>query len=196
MTQFDWPALQAAWVPGDPLPCEPWMEAYYQVKFDVAKALQPASICEIGVRAGYSALAFLQACPRAQYLGLDSDEGMFGGITGYLQEARARLEPYNAVVMRCDTQDLPLDPETAAVMQGYELFHIDGDHSFKGALNDLWLAHNMGARWILLDDYDFSPEVRRAGQTFTQMLRAHYTTEYKGDGGHRGNLLYTRKAVA
>ena len=58
------------------------------------------------------------------------------------------------------------------------------------------MTHHLGARWILLDDYDFSPEVRRAGQVFLGMVRAHYTTEYKGDGGHRGNLLYCRKAVA
>ena len=196
MTQFDWPALQSAWVPGDPLVCEPWMEEYYRVKHAVAKELQPTSICEIGVRAGYSALAFLQACPRAQYLGLDSDEGEYGGVTGYLLEARARLEPYNAVVMRCDTQDLPLDPEIASVVFGYQLWHIDGAHDFKGALSDLILAHQMGAQWMLLDDYDFSPEVRRAGQVFAGMYRAHYTTDYKGDGGMRGNLLYTRKVVA
>lgn len=195
MTQFDWPALQAAWVPGDPLPCEPWMEAYYRTKYDLAKRLQPESILEIGVRAGYSALAFLQALPRAQYLGLDMDEGGWGGVQGYLLEARARLEPYNAVVMRCDTQDLPLDPEIAAVVRGYEFWHIDGDHSFKGCLSDLMLAHRMGARWIVVDDYDFAAEVRRAAQTFAGMYRAHYTTEAVPDGGHRGNLLLTRKAV-
>ena len=133
---------------------------------------------------------------RAQYLGLDSDEGEYGGVTGYLLEARARLEPYNAVVMRCDTQDLPLDPEIASVVFGYQLWHIDGAHDFKGALSDLILAHQMGAQWMLLDDYDFSPEVRRAGQVFAGMYRAHYTTDYKGDGGMRGNLLYTRKVVA
>lgn len=193
MTQFDWPALQSAWVPGDPLPCEPWMETYYRTKYDLAKRLQPESILEIGVRAGYSALAFLQALPRAQYLGLDMDEGGWGGVQGYLLAARARLEPYNAVVMRCDTQDLPLDPEIAAVIRGYEFWHIDGDHSFKGCLSDLMLAHQLGARWILVDDYDYAADVRRAAQTFLSMHRAHYTAESVPDGGHRGNLLLTRK---
>ena len=196
MTTYDWPALLAAWVPGDPYQPENETPRYYQVKFDLAKRLQPESICEIGVRAGYSALAFLQACPRAQYLGLDADEGMFGGVTGYIHHARERLEPYNAVITRCNTQDLPLDPEIAAVVQGYQLWHIDGDHSFKGALSDLMLAHQMGAKWILLDDYDFAPEVRRAGQVFGGMYTGQYVQEYVGDGGYRGNNLYTRKAVA
>lgn len=196
MTTYDWSAIRAAWVPGDSLVCEDWMERYYETKYLVARDLQPTSILEIGVRAGYSALAFLQAVPRAQYLGLDNDEGNWGGVRGYMEEARIRLEPYNAVVTRCDTQDTPLDPEILAVLQGYECWHIDGDHSFRGALSDMLLAHRMGAHWILLDDYDFAGEVRRAGQTFAGMFRTHYTAEHLPDGGMRGNLLLTRKALA
>lgn len=192
MTAFDWPALLAAWVPDDPYQPEPQTPDYYRVKFEVAKRLEPESILEIGVRAGYSALAFLQACPRAQYLGLDNDEGEWGGVTGFLQHARDRLEPYNAVVMRCDSQDRPLDPEQAAVIRGYHLWHIDGDHSYHGCLRDIQLAVGLGARWILVDDYDFIPSVRQACDDAAAGLAQHWTAEYVGDGGYRGNLLFTR----
>ena len=40
----------------------------------VAAMLQPRSIVEIGVRAGYSAAAFLSAAPDCTYLGLDADQ--------------------------------------------------------------------------------------------------------------------------
>lgn len=194
MTTFDWPSLLSAWVPGDPYQPELGTEEMYRVKFDVAKQLQPESILEIGVRAGYSALAFLQACPRAQYLGLDSDEGEWGGVSGYIQHARAALEPYNAVVMRCNTQDRPIDPETIAVMRGYQLWHIDADHSYHGCLRDIQLAAALGARWILVDDYDFIPSVRRACDDAARGLADTWTTTHIGDGGYRGNLLFTRKA--
>lgn len=190
---FDWPALQAAWVPDDPLACAPWMEHYYRAKFDVAQTLAPASILEIGVRAGYSALAFLQAVPAAQYLGLDLDEGGWGGVAGYLTHARTRLEPYNAVVLHCDTQAVPLPPDLAQLVMGYELWHVDGDHSFRGAVTDLVTAHLHGARWILLDDYDFAPDVRRAAHYFLDHHRAHYEALVLSDGGYRGHLLLTRR---
>ena len=195
MTTYDWAALEAAWVTGDPYQVEPETERYYQVKFEVAKRLQPASILEIGVRAGYSALAFLQACPRAQYLGLDSDMGDYGGVMGYIHHARERLQPYNAVVMRCDTQERPIDVETLSVMQNYELWHIDGDHSYHGCMRDIALAVMMGARWVLVDDYDFILEVRRACGDAATGLHDGWTLEHIGDGGYRGNALLTRKDV-
>ncbi len=63
----------------------------YRIKYQVARAVAPASILEIGVRAGYSAAAFLAACPRARYVGLDKDDGSHGGVAGYLGGTRALL---------------------------------------------------------------------------------------------------------
>lgn len=44
----------------------------YDEKYRLALLLRPASILEVGVRAGYSAAAFLAAVP-ARYLGIDND---------------------------------------------------------------------------------------------------------------------------
>jgi len=68
--------LFADWVP------------YYKTKWAIARVLQPASILEIGVRYGYSAAAFLNACPGATYLGIDLDSDTFGGVKGAIQWAR------------------------------------------------------------------------------------------------------------
>ena len=55
--------------PDDPLKhlFDDWI-AYYRLKWAVARVLQPQRILEIGVRFGYSAAAFLNACPNATYL--------------------------------------------------------------------------------------------------------------------------------
>ena len=40
---------------------------YYKIKYELCKKQNPKIIVEIGVRAGYSAWTFLQACPKAKY---------------------------------------------------------------------------------------------------------------------------------
>ena len=52
---------------------------YYKIKYDIAKEADPKRIVEIGVRAGYSAFFFLQACPNAKYFGFDANNGTHGG---------------------------------------------------------------------------------------------------------------------
>ncbi len=49
-----------------------WVD-YYRMKWAIAKVLQPESILEVGVRFGYSARAFLEACPDAVYTGIDAN---------------------------------------------------------------------------------------------------------------------------
>ena len=62
--------------PADPfvqsLPLDTLQECYL-FKHRLAQLLQPKSILELGVRYGYSAAAFLSACPMASYLGLDAE---------------------------------------------------------------------------------------------------------------------------
>jgi hypothetical protein len=69
--------------PGDPLKhlFNDWI-SHYRLKWAIARALKPQRILEIGVRFGYSAAAFLDACPNAAYLGIDNDSEMSGGQAG------------------------------------------------------------------------------------------------------------------
>src|SRR5215469_18824935 len=69
---------------------------YYRMKWAIARVLQPRSILEIGVRFGYSALAFLNASPSARYLGIDLDLPTFGGSVGAINWARKACRQYNA----------------------------------------------------------------------------------------------------
>ena len=173
-------------MPDDPWQPEDETPRYYEVKYDVAYRLQPRSILEIGVRCGYSALAFLMACPQAEFRGLDANKGDWGGFDGARDHAAKILASYRIWMQTVDTQTIT-DP-----IPGYEFWHIDGDHGFGGALRDLRLAGDSGARWILLDDYDVIPDVHQAGDAFAHQNKGVYESEYVGDGGYRGNLLLTR----
>lgn len=126
------------------------VENYYLFKYSVALLVDPQSILEIGVRAGYSAAAFLSACPTILYYGVDADNGMYGGLKGcYLWAVRTLPKQFPEAKIQIsilDTQEQ--EPEG----KGFGLAHIDGDHSYKGCLHDLRLVQRLQCKWALVDD--------------------------------------------
>lgn len=144
-----WEQLKARWYPGDPFEPTDVTRSYYESKYAVVARIAPDSICEIGVRAGYSAFTFLSAIPTAQYLGIDN------GVCGpqYLDHARSLLSGSAVQLVQKDTQKL-LELPTASFGRPFTFVHIDGDHSRAGCLHDIELAANSGAHYILVDDFD------------------------------------------
>jgi SAM-dependent methyltransferase len=65
--------------PEDPLKhlFDEWVP-YYRLKWAIARVLQPRRILEIGVGFGYSAAAFLDACPDCVYVGIDDGSDTLG----------------------------------------------------------------------------------------------------------------------
>ena len=172
---------------GDPLFRLEGMEptiCFCDWKFRLAKLLQPRSIVEFGVRYGYSAASFLAASPGAMYHGYDNDGGEYGGTKGaYLVagEMLAKKFPESRTrVVKLDTQtEMPSG-------RGYDLAHIDGDHSFEGCLSDLRLATELGSQWILVDDICHAPVpgVARAVKQFlseTGLPHLYFDNSYRGD---------------
>jgi predicted O-methyltransferase YrrM len=150
----------------------------YRIKHGIAAELRPKSILEIGVRAGYSALAFLAACPGACYIGLDAENGAHGGQGGpWIPWARGLLKPYNASIRITNTQHIRSlrgaflqiwGREMGADLSlGFDLIHVDGDHTEAGCSHDLGLALGVLAPGgaVLADDYR-SGGVRRAVDEF------------------------------
>lgn len=120
---------------------------YYRLKWAIARVLQPKTILEIGVRFGYSAAAFLDACPDAAYLGIDNDSDTFGGHQGAIDWARRITRGMNATYLIADSQEfdeLPGGP--------YDLIHIDGQQDGAGSIRDLRKALQK-ARRVLFDGY-------------------------------------------
>ena len=135
----------------------------YREKYEIISERPVNSILEIGVRAGYSAWAFLLACPLARYVGLDPHNGTHGGKGGenyaYENWARRILAGYNVELHRIDTQK----ESDLSRFGSFDFIHVDGDHTADGVEHDLDLSFhvlNPDGR-ILVDDYTYLPEVKR-----------------------------------
>jgi cephalosporin hydroxylase len=162
--------------------------SYYKVKHDIVAELQPKTIIEIGVRAGYSAYYFLQACPEAQYYGFDADNGKHGGAgpKPYIPWAEKILEEAG----RSFKIYWPFDTQEAACLphQG-DFYHIDGDHTTEGVKHDLDICFAFappGAH-ILVDDYDYLKSVREGIDQWLERNVGKLTYEYRQS--LRGEIL-------
>jgi hypothetical protein len=149
-------------------------EAYLQNKgtyawyWAIGRVLQPRTVAEIGVRFGYSALAIAKGAEEATgYYGFDN-ESYVPGCLAIAWRALKRCYPMT-FTNRTDTQGVTHDSFLDLLPSyGIDLFHIDGDHTYEGAHNDLLLAlaGTTEGGYILIDDVDYHPEVRRAADSF------------------------------
>ena len=161
---------------------------YCKQKHDIALRFNPSLIAEIGVRLGYSAYAFLTACPQAIYHGYD----VWGGGSGGTKIAGA---DYVAPMLARNCKEASIELHTADTqrlnsieLRDVDFFHIDGDHTYYGALHDLeivWPVIRSGGVMVV-DDYDFLIEVRGAVDQFirshTESIQSHeYFKTFRGD---------------
>lgn len=168
---------------------KPWYPEYYKVKYDICKKVNPKKIVEIGVRAGYSANAFLQACPYAVYHGFDADNGTHGGENAkgnkpYIEWANEQLsKKYDITIHKVDTQSL------VQIMEA-DFYHIDGDHTLEGVYNDLRLCYESAkaGAYILIDDYTFLPSVHAGVRYWLKEFSYHNFTIHQYESP-RGELL-------
>lgn len=183
---WDWNKVLRHWVPDDPYQPDWGAKEYYRMKYAVANFIKPKSICEIGVRAGYSAAAFLQAGHTKCYVGIDFNAGTDGGIVGYTEYAKKLLEQYDVkyhIHNNMNSQLLTNLPDGPC-----DLLHVDGDHSRLGAYHDIVLGLRSAATWILVDDTDF---ILTVSQGTFDVIRDFQIEEayYVYDDKYRGNIL-------
>jgi SAM-dependent methyltransferase len=166
--------LFAEWVP------------YYRMKWAIASVLQPKSILEIGVRYGYSAVAFLNASPSARYLGIDLDVTAFGGSVGAINWARQACSKYQAEFLVADSTKLDRFPGGS-----YDLIHIDGQQDGDATMHDLILASTQG-RYILVDGYFWSRHNFLSASEYLYRYR-DLIDFYEVIPGYAGELLIKMK---
>jgi cyclopropane fatty-acyl-phospholipid synthase-like methyltransferase len=128
-----------------------WVD-YYRLKWAIARVLQPTSILEIGVRYGYSAHAFLTACPTSTYLGIDLDSDVAGGVVGAIDWAKKIMRPFSANFLVADTQAMLQFPGDR-----YDFVHVDGQQDGDSSFHDLGLALVQG-NYVLVDGYHWTPQ--------------------------------------
>lgn len=118
---------------------------YACFKREVAHVLQPKRIIEIGVGLGISALAFLNGCPTAAYLGIDNDCESDRDFPVKPSEFVSKLLGNHGRIEVKDSSTIDRLPAA-------DFIHIDGGHSYDAAYNDVMLAWRSDIKWILVDD--------------------------------------------
>jgi hypothetical protein len=134
--------------------------------FQIGKMLAPNRIGEIGVRFSYSARAMMLGSGADSYTGFDSEE-YHPGCLDWIKENKTI--PGKVTLIKCNTQHaahLPFDEHL------FDLLHVDGDHTFQGALHDMqigWEAIFQDG-YMLVDDL-FIPDVGNAIRDFAQITK-------------------------
>ncbi|MHC4712975.1 MAG: class I SAM-dependent methyltransferase [Planctomycetota bacterium] len=187
----------------------------YLAKYRIARDLAPDSICEIGVRYGYSAWAFLCAAPTASYRGLDAQTGAHGGIKGentflYVTGLIGRDYPQCAATfVTIDTRRIRSVLETGGIAYSdadgdrqvrfvnpanqFDLIHVDGDHSEAACIHDLemGLAACKPGGLVVIDDYDYIGGVKRAADA-VRLTASAYIDRVLYVETLRGDCLFVR----
>jgi hypothetical protein len=138
-------------------------ETLYPNYVELAHALQPKTILEIGSLVGYSLISLLHGSDVVERIfWIDNEEY----VTGSNGLSANNLDYYlrTRVVKRGYGSKLTDIPK-----EDFELINIDGDHSYAGKIRDLSFALTKNPKWIILDDYCKLSEVHDAIDDFAMV---------------------------
>lgn len=166
----------------------PYADDTYDWYGGVARHVTPRSILEIGVYRGYSMAAMISSSVESVGYVLAIDNGEAAGVEVFeaairkLQQAFPFTDFGVAIV---NSRNVRPDPGFQ-----FDIVHIDGDHSYEGAKNDIDnfgpLVSDSGV--IIVHD-TIDPPVKRATLEFAE---AH-NFDYREIDNACGNILLTRR---
>ena len=136
-----------------------WSRNCFEWYYAISKVIQPKSFLEIGVRYGFSFLPTLIGSDKLEYaLGWDLET--YGNNT----IAKSNIgEHYKG---NCKWEVLHKDSQLEKELpQFFDLVSIDGCHDYSCKIHDLKLCIGK-CNYVILDDYDYHSEVRRAVDDF------------------------------
>lgn len=128
--------------------------SYQPLLYLLSSKFCPQSILEIGVRAGYSAMALMSPVPSAAYLGLDNAGGQAECGAEMFAWGKRLVEGNfpNAVVSLVDTKARPLPASLGEHV--WDLAFVDGGHDEATVVNDLrlvWPIVRVGGHVLMHD---------------------------------------------
>lgn len=162
---------------------EEWYQNYRN-KFRIAQAFKPTTIIEIGVRYGYSAHAFLCACPEARYIGIDADLPSLNAMGAPTCDwafgmLRLTIPPCPRLeLIKVDSQKENVTP----LLPKAEFVHVDANHSYKGATADMEALWPVCTQVMLVDDYVGTASVHDAVDAFVARHNAGLLTMQSKNG--------------
>lgn len=163
-------ALEGNWRENDWFYCDSTVITHYAVKASICARYSPRRVIEIGTRCGYSLLVFNLVAPRASYLCIDGC--MDDDSLDCLAHAKRMIDRHNI-----EADLVIVDSHAIKSLPRADFAHVDGDHSYAGALADLRLVAH--CRAILADDV-CNQHVDEAVKRFAVENNRH--VEYIHDG--------------
>lgn len=161
-----------------------WFQApaCYPRYAEMAEGLKPRSILEIGTLLGFGLVSFLSGHPEVEEIvGVDNES--------YIRDSRRLCDENIASVFPHVRRRFVRTLEEAR--GSYDLIHVDGDHTFNGALHDMAFAWGLGPRYMLVDDFDAIPEVQQAVYTFSK----HQGMRFAALPSFRGWAAFRRRGL-
>lgn len=140
---------------------------HYHILYDIAEEFdtQPVNYVEIGCYAGASACLMLQR-PNTNVVSIDLGSPISPEVV------RKNVDKFNKlknsyIYLQGNSQTPEMVNRLISVVDSIDILFIDGDHSYKGVINDFSLYYNLVKQggYIVFDDYadfKYSPQVKIA----------------------------------
>jgi len=156
-----------------------WFKAWNMYPFytRAAEVIKPTSVLEIGTFLGFGLASFAHGAPGIERLTAMDNESYLAGSQAIAADNLSFVAGKKSFVGTLE-----------AARGTYDLIHVDADHSFTGALHDMAFAWGLGPRVMLVDDYDFLEDVRRAVNTFAE----RQTVPFKHWQSYRGWAVFAQ----
>jgi hypothetical protein len=164
---------------GEDFTAADWFQAWNGYPFYVraAELIRPTSLLEIGSLLGFGLVAFLRGYPAAQLITAMDNETYIPNSQAACAQNLAFFPGERRFVRSLDE-----------ARGSYDMIHVDADHSFEGALHDMAYAWGLGPRAMLVDDFDFLADVRRAVHAFA----VHHDLPFKHWRSYRGWAVFAQ----